>query len=135
MLGVMLFYGHGVEANATLSADWFKRAAAQGHALARGNLALMHEHGIGVPLDLSRAQQLLQQATEADPRNAQAAWLFGKFLFEGKSTLPQTRAHALSKSVRRIRSSITSHLQSNVFHSILPRLRGWVTRTAITTWA
>jgi len=99
MMGVLLFYGHGVGKNASLASQWFMRASAQGHTLAKGNLALMHEHGVGVPKDLLKAQSYLQDTVDRNPRNAQAAWLLGKFLYEGKSSLPQARAHVMARTV------------------------------------
>jgi TPR repeat protein len=51
----MYAQGRGVMQDDAQAVDWFKRAAAQGHASAQFNLGLMYEQGRGVMQDFMRA--------------------------------------------------------------------------------
>jgi TPR repeat protein len=50
-MGHLYRVGEGVPSDARIAADWFTRAASQGHGQAMLNLALMHEQGAGVSRD------------------------------------------------------------------------------------
>jgi uncharacterized protein len=54
-MGHLYRMGEGVPRDPAIAADWFARAAAQGHGHAMLNLALMHEQGSGVARDLALA--------------------------------------------------------------------------------
>jgi len=73
-LGCMLEANEERQAEAAL---WYEVAAKRGHANAKFNLGLMYKHGRGVPLDLTRALELLlSSAGEGDERaNVEAAAL------------------------------------------------------------
>ncbi|HLZ67661.1 MAG TPA: tetratricopeptide repeat protein [Aliidongia sp.] len=56
-LGEMYGQGHGVAADATEAARWFRRAAAQNLAAAMANLAQAYQTGAGVPADPAEARR------------------------------------------------------------------------------
>jgi TPR repeat protein len=47
-LGIMYFYGHGVEKNYWKAGSWYRRSAEQGNADAQNNLGAMYYHCPGV---------------------------------------------------------------------------------------
>ena len=54
--------------------------------------------------------KILQKAAEADPKNAELACLLGKFLYEGKSSLPKSRAHVLARDVSLLKQLPAMHI-------------------------
>jgi hypothetical protein len=61
-IGKRLDSGQGVEADPKLAADWYRKAALQGHAKAAEYLAIFYEEGIGVKKDLEKAKQWRERA-------------------------------------------------------------------------
>lgn len=62
-LGLMYDQGlEGVEPQPGRAADWYERAAVQGHPQAQHRLAVLLQTGRGVPRDLERAAELYRQA-------------------------------------------------------------------------
>lgn len=59
-------FGQGVEQNYLLAAEWYQKAAEQGHALAQTNLAYLYLMGLGVKKDEQKAFALYQQAAAQD---------------------------------------------------------------------
>ena len=57
--------GRGVEKNATEGIAWFKKAAALGNEDAMRNLAQAYRKGIGVAVDLTKADEWEQRAHAA----------------------------------------------------------------------
>lgn len=66
------------------AAAWFKRAAENGHADARYNLAVLYSAGKGVPKDYRIAVHWLRLAAEQGGADAQ--FLLGKLCSRGKGT-------------------------------------------------
>ena len=64
-IGKRLDSGQGVEADPKLAADWYRKAALQGHVKAAEYLAIFYEEGIGVPKDLEKAKQWRERAKGA----------------------------------------------------------------------
>jgi len=54
-LGVMYETGDGIAKDSTQAAQWYRKAAEQGHALAQLNLGVMYFNGDVVPRDLVAA--------------------------------------------------------------------------------
>ena len=55
--------GLGLQADAVLAAQWYQKAADQGHSRARINLGYLYESGIGVEKDLVKAMNLYRMAS------------------------------------------------------------------------
>ena len=70
-IGKRLDSGQGVEADPKLAADWYRKAALQGHAKAAEYLAIFYEEGLGVKKDLVLAAKWYELS--ADKGNANAA--------------------------------------------------------------
>ena len=62
MLGVMRFYGKGVQANDALAAIWFYKSAIKGDPTGQLALGSLHIRGLGVRQDLVRAYGWLSLA-------------------------------------------------------------------------
>jgi TPR repeat protein len=74
----------GVARDFQMAAQWYRRAAEQGHAAAQNNLAHLYLNGEGVARDPREAQKWFERATrQANPspgtpnRNASGAVFFG----------------------------------------------------------
>jgi len=63
MLGVLYFYGKGVNSSPALAAIWFQRAAVKGDANAQLAFGSLHIRGHGVRQDLSKAYLWLTLAS------------------------------------------------------------------------
>ena len=61
-IGKRLDFGQGVEAAPKLAADWYHKAALQGHPKASEYLAIFYEEGIGVVKDLEKAKEWRERA-------------------------------------------------------------------------
>jgi hypothetical protein len=61
-IGKRLDSGQGVASDPKLAADWYRKAALQGHPKAAEYLAIFYEEGIGVPKDLEKAKQWRERA-------------------------------------------------------------------------
>jgi hypothetical protein len=70
-IGKRLDSGQGVEADPKLAADWYRKAALQGHPKAAEYLAIFYEEGIGVKKDLVLAAKWYELS--ANKGNANAA--------------------------------------------------------------
>jgi len=79
----MLFYkGIGVEKDFKKAAQWFRRAAEKGHAVAQYNLGIMTYLGQGVEQDYRQAAEWFRRAGEQD--HAAAQYNLGFLYYEGK---------------------------------------------------
>jgi len=56
--------GDGVESNAAVAVEWYKKAAASGFALAQNSLGAVYEHGYGVQKDMSEAMRWYRLAAD-----------------------------------------------------------------------
>ncbi|RKZ37938.1 MAG: hypothetical protein DRQ37_00675 [Gammaproteobacteria bacterium] len=63
--------GQGVPKDLQTAANWYRQAAARGHAGAQYNLALLCETGLGVPQDLVQAAHLYRSSAMQGNRHAQ----------------------------------------------------------------
>lgn len=70
-VGTMLREGRETEKDSAKAADWFQKAADQGHAGAMNDLGVHYLRGVGVELDVDRAFQLFAEAAEKDDPHAQ----------------------------------------------------------------
>lgn len=71
-LGLMYSEGQGVKQDYFKAAEWFQRAAEQGHAEAQYNLGLMYYRGKGVKQDYFKAIEWYQKAAAQGIADAQA---------------------------------------------------------------
>lgn len=69
--GWMCAAGHGSEARASEAAEWYERAASQGHVSAAHQLGLMYEDGHGVAQDLERAAEWYRTCARHDRADCQ----------------------------------------------------------------
>lgn len=86
-----LQFGEGVEKNAPLAATYYEKCSVKLPAC-RINLAVMYEHGEGVPQNRETAFQLMKQATEGGTPMAIAN--LGRFYYNGIG-VPKDDAQAL----------------------------------------
>jgi TPR repeat protein len=63
--------GLGVARDEKLAAEWYAKAADQGHAWAQMSLGLLYVRGRGVPQDYTKAIFWLRNAAERNERRAQ----------------------------------------------------------------
>ncbi len=63
-LGWMAHHGQGAARNDDVALDWWRRGAAQGHALSMAALAAAYEQGWGTPLNPSLALEWLAKAAQ-----------------------------------------------------------------------
>ncbi len=63
-LGTLFYYGNGVNQNYKIAADWYQKAADQGHAKASYSLGLMYAKGHGVYRDGQKAVELFYIASQ-----------------------------------------------------------------------
>ncbi|KAJ0105711.1 hypothetical protein Patl1_19607 [Pistacia atlantica] len=66
LIGDAYYYGRGTERDYERAAEAYKHANSQANAQAMFNLGYMHEHGLGLPLDLHLAKRYYDQALEND---------------------------------------------------------------------
>ena len=71
-LGILYYFGQGVPKNYTKAAEWYKKAAEQGDALATYNLAGCYRLGRGVEQNDEMAATYNQKAANMDMPEAQA---------------------------------------------------------------
>ncbi|XP_047941801.1 ERAD-associated E3 ubiquitin-protein ligase component HRD3A-like [Salvia hispanica] len=67
LIGDAYYYGRGTERDFDRAAEAYMHAKSQSNAQAMFNLGYMHEHGLGLPLDLHLAKRYYDQALEVDP--------------------------------------------------------------------
>ncbi|HET6378116.1 MAG TPA: tetratricopeptide repeat protein [Methylocella sp.] len=79
--------------NYELAAQWFGKAAMQGHAIAEFRLGSLYERGLGVARDLQRARELYQRAAEKG--NVRAMHNLGVLAAEGPDGKPNYASAAL----------------------------------------
>ena len=76
-LGNRYRQGQGVAQDEQQAAQWYQKAANQGHAVAQYNLGVMYYNGLGVPQDDQQAkawwQKVLAQPDTPDNVEAKAA--------------------------------------------------------------
>lgn len=80
--GWMCAAGHGTEVCASEAAEWYERAASQGHVSAARQLGLMYEEGHGVAQDLRRAAEWYRTCVRHDRADAQ--YRLGKLYETGR---------------------------------------------------
>ncbi|HET6376671.1 MAG TPA: hypothetical protein VFF88_11545, partial [Methylocella sp.] len=88
-----LYAQAGGPRNYELAAQWFGKAAMQGHAIAGFRLGSLYERGLGVARDLQRAKELYQQAAEKG--NVRAMHNLGVLAAEGPDGKPNYASAAL----------------------------------------
>jgi localization factor PodJL len=76
-----------------LAAQWYEKAAQQGHAVAEYRLASLYEKGRGVAKDIERAKELYQRAAERG--NIRAMHNLGVLAAEGSDGKPNYTSAAL----------------------------------------
>ena len=64
-----------MQQDAARAAQWYRKAADQGNALAQAHLGLMYEHGYGVPTDAVLARMWLNLAVSRAPSLSMAVKL------------------------------------------------------------
>lgn len=102
--GRRYFYGIGVPKNQRRGAEYYRRAAAQGHKEATYHLGMCFEHGTGVPRDLARAADLYGEAAKGGV--VQAMVNLGNMLAFGKGSLQDpVRAQSLLETAAGMGSS------------------------------
>ena len=71
--------GTGIPKDLARAADWFRKAAEQGHAYAQSSLGSLYAQGQGVPQDYSQAAAWYRKAADQGNVNAQynLALLYG----------------------------------------------------------
>lgn len=86
-------YGVGTAKNARQAAEWYEKAAAQGHAGSQAQLGLMYDTGMGgLAKNEQRAAQLYQQAASAGDPTGQ--FYLGMSYAGGAGALPKNGARA-----------------------------------------
>jgi uncharacterized protein len=75
LASIYFWGGHGVPQNAAQAAQWYRKAADHGNALAQAHLGLMYEHGYGVPRDPVIARMWLNLAVSRAPSLSMAVKL------------------------------------------------------------
>ena len=63
-IGIMYYYGYGVEKNYAKAANWYRKAAEQGYALGQSNLGCMYWIGLGVVQSDAEAVKWFRMAAE-----------------------------------------------------------------------
>jgi hypothetical protein len=71
LLASLYLKGGGLPKNPTAAAEWYRKAANQGHREASYVLGLMYEQGLGVPLDMTQAIEWYRRAAEQGHAGAQ----------------------------------------------------------------
>ncbi|GAA0174698.1 ubiquitin-protein ligase [Lithospermum erythrorhizon] len=66
LIGDAYYYGRGTERDFDRAAEAYLHAKSQSNAQAMFNLGYMHEHGLGLPLDLHLAKRYYDQALQID---------------------------------------------------------------------
>ncbi len=82
--------GEGVSQDHARAAEYYLKAAGQGHSVAQFNLGLMYSQGRGVLRSGASAHQWLRQAAEKGHPGAQ--YHLGVLLYHGRKRLPQAQA-------------------------------------------
>jgi localization factor PodJL len=72
-LALYYFRGEGGPQDATVAAQWFKKAAERGIVDSQYNLGLLYQSGSGVPRDLAQAYRWFTVAANAGDTEARAA--------------------------------------------------------------
>lgn len=67
LIGDAYYYGVGTERDYERAAEAYMHAQSKTNAQAMFNLGYMHEHGLGLPLDLHLAKRYYDQALQSDP--------------------------------------------------------------------
>jgi mono/diheme cytochrome c family protein len=74
LVGFMLFFGEGVPRNRPMEERWFRVAADQGHPVAKVNLAMMLDRGLGTRRDPGAAESLFLEFKQG-PSPADLSWI------------------------------------------------------------
>jgi TPR repeat protein len=91
-LGIMYTNGTGVQQDYAKAAEWYRRAAEQGHANAALNLGVMYASGRGVPRDRVEAARWFREAAERGDVHAQANL---GYMHDNGIGVPQDHAEAM----------------------------------------
>ena len=70
-LGIMYYFGYGVEEDDAEAMKWFRKAAEQGHAMAQNHLGDMYYYGYGVEEDHAEAVKWFRKAEAQGHAEAQ----------------------------------------------------------------
>lgn len=84
---------YGVEKDSNEAAEWFRKAAQQGHASAQYELGRMYAEGQGVPKDLVQAEKWFRKGAEQG--NASAQYELGLLYYKGEGGLEKNEQEAL----------------------------------------
>jgi len=90
-LGLMCYYGRGVDRNSSTAVEWYRKAAEQGHADAQFYLGLMYRYGFdGVDENEAIAAEWYRKAAEQGHANAQYnlgfMYRYGRGVHKSEST-------------------------------------------------
>ena len=94
-MGNCYYYGNGVEVDYEKAAEWFTKAAEQGHAEAQYNLGFCYENGKGVPQDNEKAVEWYEKAAEQGYDDAIKK--LEELKEKGESSEPQASSNKMSK--------------------------------------
>jgi len=75
LASIYFWGGHGVQQDAARAAQWYRKAADHGNALAQARLGLMYEHGYGVPRYAVMARMWFNLAVSRAPSLSMAVRL------------------------------------------------------------
>jgi len=103
-LGTMLEKGQGIPQDYEQAAVWYRTAADSGVSAAQFSLGLLYAEGKGVPQDYVESSFWLELAASAPPKNIKLDAL---------------------KAIKRVRSSVASHLTPAELSRVQERARSW----------
>ena len=87
----IIFRGKGVPTDLEVAAEWYRKAADQGHAKAQYELGFLYLSGNGVPADFKVALEWYRKAADNGDPQAQywlAEWLAGRHLYPRPARVP-----------------------------------------------
>ena len=102
-LGVLCYWGSGVEKNLSEAAKWFQLSAEQGYALGQSNLADLYYIGEGVEQDYSEALRLFRLSAE---QNNDFAFLRLGDMYESGAGVERDMSKAINYWERAFEESI-----------------------------
>ncbi len=86
-LGLLYYRGKLGHTDYDNAAKWFGIAARANHPNALYYMGLLHLNGWGVPYDQFKATDFFKRAFDADPKNADAAFLLGQQYMHGRGAM------------------------------------------------
>ncbi len=116
----------GIRSDPVAAANWFRLAAEQGNLDAKVNLGELHQHGVGVELDLTKAKTFLEEA--ALKGSAVGAQKLAELLATGGAAVPADPAEAAYWAARAMA------LGNSGAAKLAGQLRGRLSRPSNPTW-